>query len=467
MASQAITTLTSGSILVAFALVLGASNFQIGLIAAIPTLANIFQLGSICLVHKYANRRSVVLICSLLSRACIILIAATPFMSGGSRALYVLIPALCLQHVFGAVSSGCWSSWMRDLIPAQSLGSFFSQRLRLGHIMGVSLNVACALFLDYVTLHWPEYEIWSYATLFFMAIIAGLISLFLLARTPEPAMTPMSAGILQLLATPFRDRDYRNLIIYMGSWNFAIHLATPFFTVYLLKMLQMRMSYVIGFSLLSQLATIVFLRIWGRYSDRYSYKTILGICGPLYVGCILAWTFTTMPGAHALTMPLLVLIYVFTGIATAGTTLASSSMSMKMAPKEDAVAYISATSIVNSLSAGIAPLLGGLFADYFTNKDMSWIIRWNSPFGEMQIQPLSLQQWDFFFTLSFVLGLVALYRLRHVSETGTVKETVVLRELKAEFKQELHKVSHTTGFRTVFFLPVSVISFLSSRKRHA
>jgi len=47
LTAEAMTTVTGGTFLVAMALLIGANNFQIGLLAAPPNLTNIFQLLSI------------------------------------------------------------------------------------------------------------------------------------------------------------------------------------------------------------------------------------------------------------------------------------------------------------------------------------------------------------------------------------------------------------------------------------
>lgn len=44
LAAEAMVAFTGGTFLVAMALQLGASNFQLGLLAALPTFCNIFQL---------------------------------------------------------------------------------------------------------------------------------------------------------------------------------------------------------------------------------------------------------------------------------------------------------------------------------------------------------------------------------------------------------------------------------------
>ena len=38
---------------------------------------------------------------------------------------------------------------------------------------------------------------------------------------------------LSLLTTPLRDSNFRHLVLFLSSWNFAVNLAAPFFTVYM------------------------------------------------------------------------------------------------------------------------------------------------------------------------------------------------------------------------------------------
>ena len=52
LASEAMTTLTGGAFIIAMAILLGANNVQLGLIAALPTMVNVFQLISIWLVRR-------------------------------------------------------------------------------------------------------------------------------------------------------------------------------------------------------------------------------------------------------------------------------------------------------------------------------------------------------------------------------------------------------------------------------
>jgi MFS family permease len=223
------------------------------------------------------------------------------------------------------------------------------------------------------------------------------------------------------------------------------------------------MSFVIGLSIISQVMNFAFLRLWGRFTDRFSNKSVLAICGPLFIISILAWTFTTMPEKYFLTIPLLIIIHVVMGLSSAGVSLASGNISLKLAPKGQATAYLATNTIANSIAAGIAPILGGKFADFFAGRKLSWILEYTSPTRHLSLPTLNLQQWDFFFALAFLIGLYSLQRLTLVREVGEVEEKVVVSELFTEVKSQVRTLSSVEGLRQMVSFPFSIIRNLAGK----
>lgn len=465
VASQAMGILTGGAFLVAFAVILGASNFVIGLMAAIGPLAQLLQLPSIFLVEKIRNRRLIVVVAASFNRLCWLIIAVSPFVFPTDVAIGVLLILLILVSAFGAVSGCSWSSWMKDIIPENRMGSFFAKRMRIGTAAGIALSIIAATYLDFWKKQFPDSELSGYSILLLAGVAAGLISLYSLVKTPEIKMPQIKdkQKILKLLSGPFKDENFRKLIAFMCSWNFAVNLAGPFFMVYMLKRLGLSMSFVIGLSIVSQVMSFLFLKIWGRYADRFSNKSVLAINGPLFIASILAWTFTTMPEKYFLTIPLLIIIHVVMGISSAGVSLASGNISMKLAPKGQATAYLAANSIANSVAAGIAPILGGKFADFFSGRQLAWTLKYTSPSGEFNMPTLNLQQWDFFFVMAFIIGLYALHRLAMVKEQGEVEEKIVLHELYAEVRTQVRTLSSFEGIKLMVSFPVIILKNITER----
>jgi MFS family permease len=461
MASTAMATLTGGAFLVAFALKLGASNLVIGLLAAIPPLAQMIQIPSIYLVEKVRNRRAISMAASAGSRVFWLLIALIPFLFSKEVGLNFLLAAILFNAAFTAVSNCSWNSWMRDFVPQDRLGSFFSRRMSLSVGLGIILSLAAAFYIDYWKRQFPHVELYGYSVLFAAGFIAGMIGVFFISTIPEPRMTPAEgeANFFRLILQPFKDANFKELIMFLGSWNFAVNLAAPFFTVYMLKRLQLDLSLIIAFTVLSQIMNLAFLRIWGRFSDRFSNKSVLGVSGPLFIGCIFAFTFTAMPEKHMFTLPLLILIHIFMGISTAGVTLASGNIGLKLAPKGQATAYLAANSLVNSLAAGIAPILGGKFADFFAARQLSMMFKWTSPARELTFQTFHFQHWDFFFLFAFLIGLYCIHRLTRVKEIGDVEEGIVVRELITQVRRDMRNLSTVGGLRHMVNFPISVVYF--------
>ena len=459
LASQALTTLTSGIFLVAFALELGASNIIIGLLAAIPPLAQLIQIPSIYLVEKYRNRCKICVFASALSRVIWLPIALIPFMLPPREGLIFLVVAVLLSLVLGSIGGCSWNSWMCDLVPVEKLGLFFSRRMFYAAIISIVLSIAAGVYIDYWKNLFPGYALQGYSILFFLGFLAGMIGVYFLSNIPEPCMAQIDGKVnfMKLILQPLRDNNYRQLIIFMGSWNFAVNLAAPFFTVYMLTVLQMDMSYIVAFMILSQIMNLSFLRIWGRFSDQFSNKSVLAVSGPLFLISIFAWAFMTTASRHQLTIPLLIAIHIFTGISTAGVSLASGNIGLKLAPKGQATAYLASNSLVNSLGAGIAPILGGRFADYLAGRELFLTLNWVSPVRELSIQTIYFKHWDFLFLFAFFIGLYSLHRLAMVKETGEVEEKVLVHELIVEMRKGMRSFSTANGLRQLTKFPFSVV----------
>jgi MFS family permease len=466
VASQAMGILTGGAFLIAFAVKLGASNFVIGLLAAIGPLSQLLQLPSIFLVEKIRNRRMITVVAAGLSRLCWLVIALSPFIFPAKIAIAVLLILLIAVSAFGAIAGCSWNSWMRDLIPENIMGSFFSKRMRIAVGVGIALSILAAVYLDFWKSEFANHELAGYSILFFVGFAAGMIGLLFLAKTPETKMPPIleKQKMLKLLLQPFKDENFRKLIAFMCSWNFAVNLAGPFFMVYMLKRLGLSMSFIIGLSIVSQVFNFLFLKLWGRYTDRFSNKSVLAISCPLFLVSILAWTFTTMPEKYILTIPLLIVIHILMGLSSAGVSLASGNISLKLAPKGSATAYLAANTIANSIAAGIAPILGGKFADFFSGRQLDWVLKYTSPGGEFVLPTLNLQQWDFFFAFAFLVGLYALHRLAMVKEHGEVEEKIVAQELFTEVRTQVRTLSSVEGLRQMVSFPFAIISNFTSKK---
>jgi MFS family permease len=437
--AEAMVVFTSGTILTAMAIRLGASNFQLGLFAALPTFTTIFQLIAIWLVQRFNNRRGITVLFNLLARLPIIAIGLLPFLFTGGTSVEVLFLLLFFQHIFGDIAGASWNSWVKDLVPEKQLGVFFSRRTRMAQTMNVTLSLATALGIDYVKAHYPADEIITYNLLFLIGGALGLLSVGFLLRTPEPRAKKINSKLLKLFTLPLRNRNFKNLLVFNSCWAFALNLATPFFSVYLLKTMGLPLSYVISLGILSQLSGILSYKLWGQYTDRFSNKTIISICAPLYTFCILLFAFVAMPSGRLGELSLLVPVYLISGWSAAGINLALSNIGLKLASKNEAIAYLSVKNMFVAFFSTIAPLTGGLLADFFSSHRFSWNMQFTSTHAVTSFTLVNLQGWNYFFIFGGLLALLSLQLLRRVSEPGEMDKARAVMHMRAGFRKKLRK----------------------------
>jgi MFS family permease len=452
MASMGFNSITTSGILAAFALVLGANNFQIGILAAIPFITQPLQIPAILLVERLRRRKAIAVFSWLLAQLLWFPIALIPIFAGvpSGRAISLLLGLMTVRGLLTAITNCGWNSWIRDLVPQQVLGRFFSRRLALATSVGVVFGLGAAFFLDYWRGHVPsENAVFGYTyVLLFGALFLGLASPLFMSLMPEPLMQLVPGprpSLRQTLTTPLRDRNFRRLIQFLLFWGFASNLAIPFFAVYMLQRLGLSLSLVIALSVLSQLTNIMFLHVWGALADRFGNKVILSLCASLYLLIILGWTFTTMPERYFLTMPLLAILHIFAGIAAAGVTLTVGTIGLKLAPQGQATPYLAGASLATSMGAGLGPLLGGLLADHFSLRQLNLTFTWIDPVRSIQLPALSIIGLDFLFGIAFILGLMALSFLTIIREEGEAGREVVLQSLLAPMRQFSRPMSSVSG----------------------
>lgn len=459
LASQTMATLTTGVFLVGLAVEFEASNMIIGVLAAIPFLAHLLQLPAIFLVERMRARRVICAVASGVARLFLVPIALSPLIPSSGAALAVVAASLVAHTGFGAVSACAWLSWMRDFVPEKRFGAFFSRRLFLMTGLGLVVSLAAGAAIDVWQQSRADDKALIYTYLFLIGFAAGAYGVTLISRIPEPRM-PGRRGpvdLLGLISEPFRDDNFRRLMGCLASWNFAVNLAAPFFAVYLLRRLDYAMTVVIALTVISQIANVAFLRVWGALCDRYTNKAVMAVCCPLFVFCLLGWIFVAFPDKHTLTMPLLVALHVLMGISTAGVSLASGNIALKLSPKGQATAYLAANSVVVALASGLAPILGGIFVDFFDAYQLAWTVEWNWPGGETAASTLGFRHWDFFFAVAFAFGLYSIHRLTLVTEKGEIDEPLTVRDVVAETRRSLHSASTAAGLQRAVALPFTLL----------
>lgn len=411
--SQVLGVLTGGTLLVGCALSLGASPSFIGLLSAVPFFAQLASIPGIMLIERIRRRKSICVAVTLVARAMFVPLAMVPLIADRGTALDLLLAILCVVAPLGAVGGCAWVSWTCDLVPHARLGQVFGRRQLWANLAAVLAGLAGAGLVDGWTRFWPDWRMGGYVGVFTLAIFAAMASTWFLTRMPDVAMPPRVPGPLGLLfLKPFKDVNFRRVMLFLGSWTFAVNLATPFFTVYLVQDLGCGLTVPIVLTVVGQIANVVALPWWGRASDRLSNKRVIGIAAPLFVGGMLGWVLAAEPAPGILTLPIIFIAQALLGAAGAGLDLAGGNIALKTAARDASTVYLGTNGLFKSVCGGIAPVAGGYLAQALAPLPGTIVLPWlGHDIGGLSVRPLMVV-----FVISCIMGLAALTRLGVIAE---------------------------------------------------
>jgi MFS family permease len=421
IASEAMGTLTTGVFLAGFAVALGADNASIGILAAVPFFVQLLQIPATLLVERLRTRRDICVWSAGIGRVFLIGAAAAPLLPS-SMAMVVLIVSLAIYQ---------------------------------GTIATTAVAIVLALIGGALIDGWkdrmPDDAALGYSLLFGLSALIGFVGVYLLRITPDRPMAPAEKSVpaLALLTAPLRDVNFRRLLFFMASWNFTMNLAAPFFAIYMLKTLNYSMTSILGLTIASQISNLAALQMWGSLIDRFSNKAVLGIAAPLFLLCLLGWSLTGITWMQPMLFYFLVGLHILMGVATAGVGLASGNIAMKLSPAGQATAYLATNSVITASCTSVAPILGGLFADFFAARKLTLALTWEGGLHDVTLQVLNFQSWTFFFGIACLAGLYSLHRLYLVEEPAGTTDRLLLRHLFMEARRSVHSLSSAAGLLRV------------------
>lgn len=463
LCSQAMALVVTGAFLPGMALAMGASTFVIGLLGSLAPMAQMSQIPAILVVERVKLRKLLTVLFAGSARIALVAAALTPFLVPDNAKVFLFTLFMILFFLGGSLGGCSWNSWIKDIVPEKSMGSYMATRLAAATALGAVLSIVAGFSIDSLTAFIGEADK-SYGLVFLGAAICGLFGVMMLTRVPEPRMPPPETGTrwLASLLNPVKDRNFRQLLIFSASWSFTVIMSSAFMAVYILDRIGLPMSGVILLAVLSQLTNIYFFRVWGAIADRYSNKSVLRVSVPLFIILLLTYPFTTMPERYSLTIPLLIIIHIMGGISTAGFNLCAANIALRLAPHGKATAYLGTNAFCAGLAAAIAPIVGGAIGSFFSIKEISINIFYRAntalPGDAVSIPALSFRGIDFIFFAAALVGLYAWHRLSLIEEEGTVSESEVRDQVIASLRQSFVSVSNfSMGMRRMTAFPYEML----------
>jgi MFS family permease len=365
-----------------FARDLGATEFQIGLLAALPFLASLASMPASAMTERTGARKVIFLAGLYTQRLLWLPIALVPlwlFHRGGAHrglAVGAFMLLILLMHAAGAVGGPAWLSWMADIVPDRVRGKYFSRRRQWGIVSAIPTALLAGWLLDKMApaasgSSNPDATLRCCAIIFLCAAVFGVVDITFFRYVPDVPMQPRRrTPMLRLMAGPLRDRQFLWFAAFVATLTFAITFMGQFVVFFLLDKVGVNGTGIQMMLLVApMLAQLLVLPIWGAATDRMGKKPVLAIASLGLAPAALGWCFMK-PGMLWLGY----LLSIAGAVLWTGVEVANLNFVLEFSGSEKGENGGSSYVAVNSVIINIAGCLGGLLSGVVAKllKDWHW-----------------------------------------------------------------------------------------------
>lgn len=368
-----------GAIFTGYALWLGATDADFGILTSLTSFASFVQIFAVFPSNRTEHKKRFVLIFGFFEIFFRFSMVLIPFL-WLPRSLWV--PAMMALLVIGVLSgnilSPLFSTWMVNTIPANIRARYTSRRTVISTLVAIVMAYALGQFMDLFPKSAP-YP--GFFWIFLFSLATGWGGYLMLARAPFPhTEEPETASRMNLraLLEPFREGKFLRLLIFYTIWAAVGGIASPFYTVFMLKTLGLNYATIALFTNLSMGASLAGYWFWGVLVDRYGSKPVLQLTLVPMVGITVLWVFNSPD--HYVFIPVAMILggLLSPGISVAVTTLLYGIVSER---RETSMYFASWSSAVNVIYS-IAPILGAVLVRRFEPVHFPLL---GVPVGNLQI----------------------------------------------------------------------------------
>ncbi|MEK6818620.1 MAG: MFS transporter [Nanoarchaeota archaeon] len=350
-----------------FALAMKASTMQIGLLSSLTGLMSpISQLyGSKSMDHH--SRKKIVLKFAILEAAMwipIIILGILFWKNIFQNYLsYALIFFYTILTIFSGIAVPAWFSWMGDLIPVKDRGKYLSKRNQITGLVGLLGVIIGAVLLDIFETR--GLLLIGFSTIFALTFTFRLISILELKKQFSPKIRIKKEDYFSFKAFLKRFDNYGKFSVYLGLFNFAIMIASPFFIVYMREILEFNYLTLIIISISSSTFYLIFSPIMGRFADKYGNIKLFYTANLFFVFSPLIWIFIKSP------ILLILIPQLISGLANAALITSTTNFTYDAVRPQKRGICIAYTNLISGMGVFIGSILGGVlinvFSKYYTN----------------------------------------------------------------------------------------------------
>lgn len=401
---------------------LGVSDFVFGLLYAIGPVISPMQLVASYVLERTRKRKRILVVFGLIQRAIWLPFGLVPFfipMDAPMLRVWMVSLFLMVSAFSAPFMNVSFFSLAADLVPEHIRGRYFAVRMRVFTVCGILGGILTAWLLDSFA---PFY---SYAFVFALAAVAGVMDILCIAgvRFPEMAKTTEgNEGFFSMLRTVVKNKPYMRFTIFMTFWLFSINLSGPFILVHLREGVQLSNTLItVAVQILPNICSVLIVSRWGRTLDSHGNKPTMQAANGILCFAPFLWIITTN---NPVSVVLIMLIGLMHGLLLPGFDLGANNIMIGHAPKANRSMYIAMYFMCTSIiGIGMANAMGGWLLDnvFAVTEAFEW-----------SLLGVVLSRYSYLFALTALLRCfmvyVALPRMvkedTETSAIGLIKDTV-------------------------------------------
>ncbi len=349
--------------LTGYLLYLGANSFQVGLVLAVPNLANVMQILTAFSMQKMKSRKWMLLMFGGVHRVFWTLTGVIPFAFPHQWWMPIYLLLYTIAFISNSMGSVIWSSLISDMVPARVRGRYFGIRNTILWAVG---SLAMLIGGQILNLY-PGGK--GFLIIFIWAAVLSMINIALYAGYPNIEMEKsLEINRISLFLKPFRDRGFLQAMLFVSIWLFLQGIAVPFYSYVMLDIMKINYTWVSIATITQNIVMMISYYVWGNLNTRYPTRLLLMWTFPIIaLSCLLWPAVYVIPYAAAL-----LIIHAMLGLGLGGYNLLVFNFTIGDTPRADRPMFIAVFSAITGLAGFIGPLVGGALYKWTTHAPL-WV----------------------------------------------------------------------------------------------
>ena len=273
---------------------------------------------------------------------------------------FLLLLSFSLYIILANIGSPAWFSWMGDIVDKEYRGRWFSKRNLIMGFVSVILAISAAFFLNYFKEN--NWTMFGFIILFLLALLARITCWRIFKKQYEPKIKLKKGYYFSFwdFLTKASKNNFGKFAIFKSLLSFACFISAPLLAVYLLRNLKFDYITYMVVILSSSVFSLVILKIWGKFADRYGNYRVLSITSILIPIIPLLWILSPLP-IYLIFIPALI-----SGISWAGFNLATGNFIYDNVSKQKRGLAVSYYNMLNGIGIFFGAGLGALLIKFLT-----------------------------------------------------------------------------------------------------